>query len=64
MKATLGAILFLAGLQARPPGNGPEVGTEAPNFTAKVLASDRKVELKAVLAGERKPVVLIFGSTT
>lgn len=63
MNAMLAAALLLA-VQPRPKGAGPDVGKEAPNFTAKVLGGDGKVELKAVVEKEKKPVVLIFGSYT
>lgn len=43
---------------------GPDVGDAAPNFQATVLGSDVKVELAEVLKAEKKPVVLIFGSST
>ncbi len=43
---------------------GPKVGEAAPNFKATVLGNDEEVELAEVLKKERKPVVLIFGSST
>ncbi|MHC4608599.1 MAG: hypothetical protein ACYTAF_16940 [Planctomycetota bacterium] len=52
--------------------SGPKVGSDAPNFTATVLAKAKsrkkkepeKVELKKVIEEQMRPVVLIFGSFT
>lgn len=64
MKATLAILAYFLAAQDRPRGTGPEVGKEAPNFTAKMLGQEGKVELKAVVDKEKKPIVLIFGSYT
>lgn len=64
MKAMLTTVALLLASQDRFRGAGPEVGKDAPNFTAKVLGGEGKVELKAALDKEKKPVVLIFGSYT
>ena len=46
--------------QMRTPG--PEVGTQAPDFTLKVLNSDETVQLSERMG--KRPVVLVFGSYT
>lgn len=43
---------------------GPKVGDPAPDFTATVLGEDEEVKLSEVLKTQKKPVVLIFGSST
>lgn len=72
-KLFIGSILFAClaihasaedGTKERGKKGGPDVGDAAPNFKATVLGGDEEVELAEVLKKERKPVVLIFGSST
>ena len=67
--ATFIALLVLATtVQAQGRNRGedksPKVGDDAPNFTAKVVGKKDTVELKKLIKKEKKPVVLIFGSST
>ncbi len=52
------------GPRPRPGGDGPAVGDRAPLFKARALGKKEDLELEKLLAKEKKPVVLIFGSFT
>ena len=58
------AATAAARAQDRGPDRAPARGEVAPVFTAKVLGKDEAVCLSTVVAREKKPVVLIFGSYT